>query len=153
MQFCYWELQTSSSSGESTSIPRLELQAAVTVVHLKDTCIEELKMKFDNVYFYTDSKTVINYLRNDYSNIYVFVAHRIHEILNNSEPKQLYYVPSKLNVTNDVTRCANVQNLQNNCRWFNGPKFLYKVNVKEYLLRNIINLVVKVDTGLNFYIK
>ena len=110
-------------------------------------------MKFDNVYFYTDSKTVINYLRNDYSNIYVFVAHRIHEILNNSEPKQLYYVPSKLNVTNDATRCANVQNLQNNCRWFNGPKFLYKVNVKEYLLTNIINLVVKVDTGLNFYIK
>ena len=84
-------------------------------------------MKLDNVYFYTDSKTVINHLRNDYSNIYVFVAHRIHEILNNSEPKQLYYVLSKLNVTNDASRCANMQNLQNNCRWFNGPKFLYKM--------------------------
>ena len=36
---------------KSTSIPRLELQAAVTTVRLKDTCIEELKMKVDNVYF------------------------------------------------------------------------------------------------------
>ena len=36
---------------KSTSIPRLELQTAVTTVRLKDTCIEELKMKVDNVYF------------------------------------------------------------------------------------------------------
>ena len=50
--------------------------------------MEELKIKVDNVYFYSDSKTVINYIRNDYSNFGVSVAHRIREIRNNSEPKQ-----------------------------------------------------------------
>ena len=132
---------------KSTSIPRLELQAAVTAVRLKDTCIEELKMKVDNVYFYSDSKTVINYIHNDYSNFGVFVAHRIPEIRNHSEPKQCYYVPSKLNVADHATRCVNVQNLQNNCRWFNGPKFLCKVNTEEYLTRNNINLDPKVDNA------
>ena len=104
-------------------------------------------MKVDNVYFYSDSKTVINYIHNNYSNFGVSVAHRIHEIRNHSEPKQWYYVPSKLNVADDATRCVNVQNLQNNCRWFNGPKFLSEVNVEEYLTRNNINLDAKVDNA------
>ena len=102
--------------------------------------MEELKIKVDNVYFYSDSKTVINYIRNDYSNFGVSVAHRIREIRNNSEPKQQYHVPSKLNVADDATRCVNIQNLQNNCRWFIGPKFLHEVNIEEYLTRNSVNL-------------
>ena len=110
-------------------------------------------MKVDNVYFYSDSKTVISYIHNDYSNFGVFVPHRIHEKRNHSEPKQLYYVPSKLNVADDVTRCVNVQNLQNNCRWFNGPKFLYKVNIEEYLTRNNINLDAKVDNADMYFVK
>ena len=73
---------------KSASIPRLELQAAVTAVCLKDTCIEELKTKVDNVYFYGDTKTVIIYIRNDYSDFGAFVGHIIHEIRKNSEPKQ-----------------------------------------------------------------
>ena len=89
-------------------------------------------MKVDNVYFYSDSKTVINYIRT-----WLYIV-RIHEIQNRSEPRQWYYVPSKLKV-------ADVANLQNNCRWFSGPKFLYEVNIEEYLTRNNLNLNVKVD--------
>ena len=110
-------------------------------------------MKVDNVYFYSDSKTVISYIHNDYSNFGVFVPHRIHEKRNHSEPKQLYYVPSKLNVADDVTRCVNVQNLQNNCRWFNGPKFLHEVDIEEYLTRNNINLDAKVDNADMYFVK
>ena len=73
-----------------TSIPRLELQAAVTAVRLKHTCIEELKMEVDNLYFYSNLKTIINYIGNDYSNFEVFAVHRTREIRNNSEPKQWY---------------------------------------------------------------
>ena len=125
----------------------MELQADVTAVRLKDTCIEELKMNVDNVYFYSDSKTVINYIHNDYYYFGVFVAHRIHEIRNHSEPKQWYYVSSKLNVADDATRYVNVQNLQNNGRWLNRPKFLYEVNIEEYLTRININLEAKVDNA------
>ena len=122
----------------------MELQAAVTAVRLKDTCIEELKMKVDNVYFDSDSKTVINYIRNYFSNFGVFVVHKIR---NNREPKQWYHVPAKLNVAGDATRCLSVQNLQNNCRLFNGRKLLYEVNIEEYLTRNNINLDSKVHNA------
>ena len=72
-------------------------------------------MKVNNVYFCSDSKFVINYIHNNYSNFGIFVEYRIHEIRNHSEPKQWYYVPSKLNVADNATRWVNVQNLQNNC--------------------------------------
>ena len=100
-------------------------------------------MNVDNVYFYSDSKTVINYICNNYSNFGVFVAHRIHEIRNISETKQWYYVRSKLNVADDATRCVNLENLQKNCTWFNEPKYL----TKEYLTKNNTELDTKIDSA------
>ena len=88
-------------------------------------------MKVDNAYFNSDSKTVINYIRNNYSHFGVFVAHRVHGIRNSSEAKQWCYVPSKLNLADDATRCVNVQDLQNNCRWFNRARFLYEANIEK----------------------
>ena len=41
----------------------------------------------------------------------------------------------------------NVQNLQNNSTWLNGRKFLYEVNIEEYLTRNNINLDAKIDNA------
>ena len=86
------------------------MRVAVTVVHLKDTSIEKLKMKVDYVYIYSDSNTVINYTRNDYSKFRVFAAHRIHEIRNSFEPKQWHCVPLKLNGAGDARGSINVQN-------------------------------------------
>ena len=86
------------------------MRVAVTVVHLKDTSIEKLKMKVDYVYFYSDSNTIINYTRNDYSKFGVFAAHRIHEIRNSFEPKQWHYEPLKLNGAGDARGSINVQN-------------------------------------------
>ena len=134
LQFFYCEIQTSPNSEEINKYSTIRTTSSCTKVRPQDTCIEELQMKVDNAYFYIDSKAVINYICNDYFNFGIFVTHRIHEIRNKSEPKQWYYVPSKLKVADDTTRCVNVQKLQNNCRWFNGPKFLYEVYIEEYLI-------------------
>ena len=54
----------------------------------------------------TQKPLLANYIRNNYFNFGVFAAHRVQEIRNNNETKQWYYVPSKLNIADDATRCV-----------------------------------------------
>ena len=68
------------SEQSSMSIPNLELQAAVIAVRLKITAMEEINLQIKKIFFWFDSKTVLNYIRNEHSNLSVYVAHRINEI-------------------------------------------------------------------------
>ena len=63
----------------SMSIPRLELQAAVTAVRLKTAVMEEISLEINKIYFWCDTKTVLNYIRNEHSNFDVYVAYIINE--------------------------------------------------------------------------
>ena len=110
---------------KSTSIPRLELQTAVTAVRLKDNCIEELKMKVDNVYFYSDSKTMINYICNNYSSSGFFFAHKILEI-EKQRTHTMVLCPFKVKRSRRCNKTCKCPDLQNNCRWFNETKLYTK---------------------------
>ena len=66
------------------SIPKLELQAAVTASRIKVKIMEELKETVTSVFLWSDSKTILNYLHNDHSNFGVYVTHRVSEILNST---------------------------------------------------------------------
>ena len=68
----------------SLSIPKLELQAAVTVSRIKVKIMEELKETVTSVLLWSDPKTVLNYLHNDYSNLGVYVTRHVNEILNSA---------------------------------------------------------------------
>ena len=54
-----------STANSKTSIPRLELQAAVMATRLKVSLLEEIKENITKVFLCTDSKIVLNYLRNE----------------------------------------------------------------------------------------
>ena len=110
---------------KSTSIPRLELQTAVTAVRLKDNCIEELKMKVDNVYFYSDSKTMINYICNNYSSSGFFFAHKILEI-EKQRTHTMVLCPFKVKRSRGCNKTCKCPDLQYNCRWFNETKLYTK---------------------------
>ena len=45
------------------SIPRLELQAAVMAVRLKEQIVTEHEMKINNCSFWSDSTTVLQWIR------------------------------------------------------------------------------------------
>ena len=47
------------------SIVRLELQAAVLGARLADATVKELSTKPDAIYFWSDSKVVLQYLANE----------------------------------------------------------------------------------------
>ena len=73
-----------SPANSKTSIPKLELQAAVMATHLKVYLFKEIKENMTKVFLWTDSKTVLNYLRNEDRNFGVFVAHKVKEIHNHT---------------------------------------------------------------------
>ena len=66
------------------SIPRLELTAAVLSV--KMACLLKKGLKLGEVthYFWTDSKVVLRYIRNNTRRFKTFVANRIHQIKENT---------------------------------------------------------------------
>ena len=69
-----------------TSIPRLELCAAVLSTKAVKKLRTELDLTIDAVKFYTDSKVVLGYVKNDARRFHVYVANRIQTIRDTSEP-------------------------------------------------------------------
>ncbi|KAL0879883.1 hypothetical protein ABMA27_002409 [Loxostege sticticalis] len=108
---------------KTTSIPRLELQAALLGSRLATSVIEEHDEKPASRTFWTDSKTVLTWLRTGARSYKPFVAHRIAEIEENTKIEEWRWVPTKMNVADDGTREVP-QEFNERHRWFNGPSFL-----------------------------
>ena len=62
---------------QATTIPRLELCAAVLASKAVKWITRELKLRIDEVNFYTDSKVVLGYIQNESRRFYVYVDNRI----------------------------------------------------------------------------
>ncbi|XP_028165136.1 uncharacterized protein LOC114356249 [Ostrinia furnacalis] len=102
------------------SIPRLELQGALIASRLATTIGDAHRIKPSRRFFWTDSMTVLGWLRSDARNFKPFVAHRVGEILENSHSTEWRWVPSELNVADDATRgTCGIES-----RWIFGPDFL-----------------------------
>ena len=63
-----------------TTIPRLELTAATVSVQVGKMIRRELDVPIDSETFWTDSTTVLKYLRNETRCFQVFVANRVQAI-------------------------------------------------------------------------
>ncbi|XP_053691802.1 uncharacterized protein LOC128740289 [Sabethes cyaneus] len=107
------------------SIPRLELQAAVIGARLASDIIQTHKLKFVQKYFWTDSRNVLCWLNSDHRKFNQFVAVRISEMLELTEPSEWNWVPTKLNVADDATKWQTLPDLTPTSRWFRGPEFLW----------------------------
>ncbi|XP_048001871.1 uncharacterized protein LOC125238571 [Leguminivora glycinivorella] len=107
------------------SIPRLELQAALIASRLALVIKDSHRKKPTRTYFWTESMTVLQWLRSDARAFKPFVAHRLGEILENSAVKDWHWVPTDLNVADDATRLRPID-LTLSHRWFFGPSFILK---------------------------
>ncbi|CAB4037161.1 tubulin polyglutamylase TTLL1, partial [Paramuricea clavata] len=112
---------------QATTIPRLELCAAVLATQAVERTIKELKsLTIDEVVFYTDSKVILGYIQNESRRFYVYVDNRIQIIRKVSEPSQWRYIETTDNPADLATRCTSANVLIESC-WFEGPKFLSDV--------------------------
>lgn len=119
------------------SIPRKELQSGLLGHRLAKNIIESQTFKVDKRVFWTDSKTLLSWLRTDHRKYHQFVAHRVGEILENTNLDEWRWVPSKLNVADDLTKWPNYHIFEKTNRWFTGPSFLYDSPDKWPIQRDI----------------
>ncbi len=108
---------------KTTTIPRLELTAAVVLIRLVHLMKQELGEDIAPVY-HTDSTTVLRYISNEQRRLPVFVANRVRIIRDFSRPDQWRYVPSHWNPADCASRGLTVQKFVNASFWVEGPSFL-----------------------------
>ena len=109
---------------KSISIPRLELTAATVGAKLSKFILDELDVDDITVHFWTDSMTVLRYLRNVSTRFKIFVAHRVQQIQDISEVNSWNYVPTEKNPADLASRGVNPDDTEKLHFWLEGPQFL-----------------------------
>lgn len=107
-----------------TTVPRLELSAAVVAARMSDMLRKELEIDAQEV-FWTDSKVVLGYVNNDARRFHVFVANRIQRIKDSTRPDQWRHVSSEDNPADHASRGLRAKELIAS-NWFSGPDFLWR---------------------------
>ncbi len=113
------------------TIPRLELMAAHIGVLLAKQVNKAFKLPQNFIYFWSDSRNVLCWLRTTTKNLKAFVANRVQIIHNNSKLANWKKVPTELNPADIASRGAMVEKLVDNSLWFDGPEFLRTQNWPE----------------------
>ena len=109
---------------KTVSIPRLELMGALSGVRLADQVCSALEIPSSNVTYWVDSLNVGYWIRGQSREYKPFVAHRVGEIHEKSNPNQWRYVPTDMNPADLGTRGMTAQELTDSTKWWNGPEFL-----------------------------
>ncbi len=110
------------------TIPRLELTAAVISAALSSMLKEELALKVDKEYFWTDSQVVLGYINNEARRFHVFVANRVQRIRKTTDPRQWYYINTGENPADHALIGLTIEELINS-NWLTGPRFLWEKEV------------------------
>ncbi|XP_055622986.1 uncharacterized protein LOC129766479 [Toxorhynchites rutilus septentrionalis] len=111
---------------KSLSIPRLELQAAVIGSRLIKSVTNNHTLSVARRFIWSDSSTVLAWIKSDTRKYKQYVAVRISEILEETKIEEWRWVPTRSNVADEATKWGKGPNLEPTSRWFNGPEFLYE---------------------------
>ena len=108
----------------ATSVPRLELMAAILGLSLSGSIVKALEMEISEVIFWSDNTHVLWWIRRPSKRFKPFVVNRIEEIQENKEPQQWRYVPTKDNPADLLSRGMSTSDLVEDSLWWSGPEFL-----------------------------
>lgn len=111
---------------KQTTIPRLELTAAVLAVRMDQLLHRELHLELETSVFWTDSITVLKYICSEVKRFQTFVANRVSVIREATQANQWRYVSSKDNPADEASRGMKAEDFLKHSKWINGPEFLYE---------------------------
>ena len=101
--------------------------AAVISVQLDKVLKRELDLPLaEKSVFWTDSTSVLRYIRNETKRFHTFVANRIAIIRDGSDPDQWRHVGGDLNPAYDLSRGLSAEALLSSDRWIKGPALLWE---------------------------
>ena len=113
-----------------TTVPRLELQAATLSVKIAEVLDRELKYENMQHHFWTDSKVVLGYIKNQTKRFHMYVANRVQQIHTKSKPDQWHYINTRDNPADHASRGLTTGELISS-NWFCGPKFLSETEINS----------------------
>ena len=108
----------------SLSVPRLELMGALMGAQLGQQVQDVLGLKKTDTYHWVDSIDVLCWLRGPSKRLKPFVANRVGELQDITDPNQWKYVPTKLNPADCASRGLIPSELIKETIWWKGPEFL-----------------------------
>lgn len=109
---------------QPVSIPRLELQAALMGARLGHTLKNSLELNISNIFYWSDSKTVLHWIRSEARRFKVFVSQRLGEIQELTNVADWRYVNTRENVADEATKRKGRFTFSEGGRWISGPNFL-----------------------------
>ena len=110
---------------EQITLPRLELNAARAGARLSRLIVHEIDLPIDQVFYWSDSTVVLQYISNVKRRFKVFVANRVTEILELSDKEQWNHIKGTANPADVLSRgVLDPRKLLG--EWFEGPHFLYE---------------------------
>ena len=80
------------------TIPKLELTAATVAMKLDKMVRRELDIPSDRSYFWTDSTSVLKYIKNENKRFQTFVANMLAVIHDSTNPNQWFYIDTVMNL-------------------------------------------------------
>ncbi|XP_062538931.1 uncharacterized protein LOC134207225 [Armigeres subalbatus] len=93
---------------------------------MMDSVLGSLDIHVNRRYLWSDSSTVLCWLRSDSRRYHQFVAVRVGEILTLTSADEWHYVPSKINIADAATKWKEGPSFDPNDSWFTAPEFLRK---------------------------
>ena len=126
---------TKVSAQGATTIPRLELCAAVHAAVNTNEVKNQLSSKPHSVTYYSDSQIVLGYLTNAHRRFPRYVTRRIEMTLHNTSAEQWKYIGSHDNPADIASRPHTPDELKQS-RWFSGPLFLCRGQYLEPYQQN-----------------
>ena len=111
----------------ATSIPRLELMAAILGLRLTESVSRVYSGGLSQALFWSDSMMNVLWWIRGRSRIFKpFVANRVGAIQSLTSPKQWRFEPTNQNPADFTTRGMRVSDMVKEKKWWSGPDFLQK---------------------------
>ena len=105
-------------------IDRIELCGAVLNARLKAFIQCHCRYKFKKIYHIVDSQIVHSMIQKSSYGFNTFAATRVGEIQENTDPHDWYWIESKFNIADWLTRGKKPDKINSGTDWQNGPSFL-----------------------------
>ena len=129
---------TPLNRGALKTVPRIELNSAKLAVMLWSQIMSELDVEIDQSYFWSDSTTVLNYVKSESGRFKTFVANRVDFIRSKTKIEQWRHVPSEDNAADILSRGSkSIGRFVGDDSWKYGPSFLSK-NENEWPSSTVI---------------
>jgi hypothetical protein len=127
------------ASLKTQSIPRLELSAAVLASELYLTVVDALPHLKGSVTMWSDSVTVLHWIRQTAVRYGVFVANRIGRVQECTSPNWWRHIEGEQNPADIPSRGALVEDLIDNRLYLEGPDFLTNLTL-PWPVRQVVEI-------------